>query len=287
LENQERLDEFIRAWFGVAHSFARLSPLSEPSLNRAVAAHRHAVGLWHSRHSSVVIRTSYPTGYDVWRGIGSMMQRVGHAEDYEAAELLGLAAVRELREQTMARIRDEILDGWSPETPYYSATLSSAATELPITVRRGPLTNEDLGRPPSSYDLPIVAVFRGDSIERFPERVTWSDDASRARERQRRAEGHRRAQEEQARALDLLRQSPVVGPHVGPRSLPKGLRFLVGRENVAVTVGPVRLRQDGTVGLALVELHGGHRRPLRTWMALGQLAVRSLDPGPGQGRVDF
>ena len=287
LENQERLDEFIRAWFGVAHSFAWLSPLSEPSLNRAVAAHRHAVGLWHSRHSSVVIRTSYPTGYDVWRGIGSMMQRVGHAETYEAAEQIGVARVRELREQTMARIRDEILDGWSPETPYYSATLSSAATELPITVRRGPMTNEDLGRLPSSYDLPIVAVARGDHVERFPERVTWSDDASRARERQRRAEGHRRAQEEQARALDLLRQSPVVGPHVGPRSLPKGLRFLVGRENVAVTVGPVRLRQDGQVGLALVELHGGHRRPLRTWMALGQLAVRSLDPGPGQGRVDF
>src|SRR5690606_26187262 len=134
LENQERLDEFIRAWFGVAHSFARLSPLSEPSLNRAGAAHRHAVGLWHSRHSSVVIRTSYPTGYDVWRGIGSMMQRVGHAETYEAAEQIGVARVRELREQTMARIRDEILDGWSPETPYYSATLSSAATELPITV---------------------------------------------------------------------------------------------------------------------------------------------------------
>jgi len=184
LDERERLDEYILACLGVVHPLALVAPFSIATMSEAVRTHLRASNAWTSPHSSVVVRCAL-RGYNVWTGIGVMMARAGRADDYASAEALGIAAVRDRRRETLRWVREEVLAGWSPETPYYTSTIARAEAELPITVRRGPTTNQDLGIPSSSYDLPIVAVFRGDSIERFPERITWSDDASRARARER------------------------------------------------------------------------------------------------------
>src|SRR5690606_5978208 len=135
-------------------------------------AHQRVVGPLDSRHSCVVIRAAYPTGYDV--SMGSRYEPIGHEGTYEAAERLGIARVRALRDSLPESLRDE-LHG------------------LPVTVYRGPVLSTELlcvsgggrrGRPTFS-GLAVVAVVRGDHVERFPERITWSDDASRARARER------------------------------------------------------------------------------------------------------
>src|SRR5690606_26365056 len=134
LDDPEQLDRDIRACLGVAHHHALVAPLSVATLREACHAHRMASDAWTSPHSSVVVRCAL-RGYDVWTGIGGMMDRAGRADDYAEAEALGVEAVRQRRRETLRRVREEVLAGWSPETPYYTSTIARAESELPIVVR--------------------------------------------------------------------------------------------------------------------------------------------------------
>lgn len=280
LDNPGELDRDILAWLGLAHPYALLAPLSVTTLDAACRATVAAGDEWDSRHSSVVIRTAFPEGFDSWIGIGSTLTRVGKSSAYEAAEVAGIDAVRELRRKTMARVQSEILAGWSPETPYYSATIATAADALPIHVHRGPLTAGELVRvhpssgvamPASSWDLPVVAEYRGDGtvIERHDERVTWSDEDSRARQRERQQAGDARRKAEEHRALELLRAVPALAPYLTERGLQRGAEIALGNGMIVVAQGPVRMREDGVVALAQVR----DQRTGRTmWMAIGHFA---------------
>jgi len=268
LDDPERLDEEIRVWLGVAHPHALVAPLSVRRLADACLAYVGATQSWTSPHSSVVVRCAL-RGYDVWTGIGGMMDRAGRADDYASAEALGVAAVRQRRRETLRRVREEILAGWSPETPYYTSTIARAEDELPIVVRRGPITAKELGAEGAlnhSYGLPVVAVYRGGEVQRFDERITWSDEESRERARERQREGQKRRQVEEARALALLRDYAAIAPHVTDRGLKGGTPLRLGNGMDVTLVGPVRMREDGREPLALVKEANGKR----FWMAIGR-----------------
>lgn len=270
LDDPERLDEEIRVWLGVAHPHALVAPLSVRRLADACLAYVDATQSWTSPHSSVVVRCAL-RGYDVWTGIGGMMARVGRADDYAEAEALGVEAVRQRRRETLRGVREEILAGWSPETPYYTSTIARAESELPIVVRRGPITAEELGAEGAlnrSYGLPVVAVYRGGKVERFDDRITWSDGMSRELARERQREGQRRRQAEEARAVELLRGHDRLAPHLTDRGFRGGTELPLGNGMTVTLVGPVRMREDGRLPLALVLGARGRR----LWMAVGEFA---------------
>lgn len=269
LDDPERFDEDLRACLGVAHPHALVAPLSVATLREACHAHRMASDAWTSPHSSVVVRCAL-RGYDVWTGIGGMMARVGRADDYPEAEALGVEAVRQRRRETLRRVREEVLAGWSPETPYYTSTIARAESELPIVVRRGPITAEELGAEGAinhSYGLPVVAVYRGGEVQRFDDRITWSDGMSRELARERQREGQRRREAEEARAVELLRGHDTLAPHLTDRGFRGGTELQLGNGMAVTLVGPVRMREDGRFPLALVRDHGSGRR---IWMAVGR-----------------
>lgn len=271
LADPDELDCLIRQHLGVAHPYALCAPLSVTTLDEATRLKVDADQVWESRCSSAVVRATMPDGYRIWIGIGSHMQDVGRCDEYRAAEAAAVGAVYTHRRNAIAKIR-EILDGWSDDTPYYSATMGTAYDQLPIRVYRGPVSSQDLpGASPyggGSWDLPEVAVYRGKERERYDDRKTWSDDESRERQRERERQGQARRNAEVQAALDDLR---TVLPESAFRvtGLVPGLR--VSGLPDAVTAGPVRMREDGRFGLALVR-YGAGRNRRSTWVALGRVA---------------
>lgn len=238
---------------------------------RAADAHVQASDRWTSCCSSSVIRTA-PRGYQCWRGLGSHMEHLGHAEDITAAEVLCWQGVLNARDAELALVRERDLPGWPDRTPYYAATLGTARDALPLQIRRGPMSadDHDAGTRGSSWDLPIVAEWGDGTWTRWPERVTWNDAASRAAQRERERMGRDRRVKEIARAVELLSRAPAVAVLVDERRaglLPGLLRLGNGQE--VRTLGPVRLREDGQEGLALVLAGRG-----RMWMALAQFAEK-------------
>ena len=214
LADPDELDNLIRQHLGVAHPYALCAPLSVPTLDEACRVKVDADQVWESRCSSAVVRATMPDGYRIWIGIGSHMQDVGRCDEYRAAEAAAVGAVYTHRRSAIAKIR-EILSGWSDDTPYYSATIGTAYDQLPIRVYRGPVSGHDLpGASPyggGSWDLPEVAVYRGEERERHDDRVTWIDDESRAAQRERERQGQvRRHAEVQAALDDLLRSCAAV-----------------------------------------------------------------------------
>lgn len=177
LEDEAGLEDAIRLALGDVNRYALFAPLEVETAGEAAHLIVQAEDEWDSRCSCAVIRVA-PGGYHAWVGVGGTMRQVGGVlpsyEDAEAAVVLASAAERAA---TMQRVR-AILAGWSGDTPFYSATLETAAAELPLAIRRGPATAAEAG---SSWDLPVYAVAVGGVVtERRPEVIRWDDDASRA-----------------------------------------------------------------------------------------------------------
>lgn len=248
LDDSETLDRHIAAQLGSAHPYATLAPMSVRTLQHACAQSVRAGEAWTSRQSCGVIRPAM-RGYQAWIGVGGMIDPAGTWPDYAAAEAAVIAASAAARAEAMQQAR-AALPGWPEHTPYYTATLATAATKLPLHIRRGPMMADEAG---SSWDIPIVAVWRdGAVIERHDDRVTWGDDDSRqaARQRERAGQAARNADTEAAlkliEAIDWLRPSIRAkrdGLTVGPA--------LLGGRPVRI-VGPVRMRDDGHCALVLV-----------------------------------
>lgn len=261
LDDPARLDLDIAAWLGVVHPFALYAPLGVATLHAACDAHVRAEGLWCSPCSSVVIRTA-ARGYQVWIGVGGMMQSAGHADDYTSAEALGVESVRAHRGQVMAEA-NAILAGWAGETPYYSATLATATEALPIQMRRGPMTADELVRGPcgaaTSWDLPVVATYVGGAVERHDALVTWDDGQSRElqRARMRAGDAHRAAVV--AQAIALFRACPATAPYVSRYGLQGGADLTLRNGMTVHLLGPVTMREDRRAALALVRDHHGRR----------------------------
>lgn len=267
LENEGELWRAIFTARGWPHPWAWLAPEGWDRA-RATDAMVQASDRWTSRCSCAVIRTA-PRGYQCWRGMGSHMEHLGHAEDISAAEALCLEGALAARASELALVRERDLPGWPDRTPYYAATLGTARDALPLQIRRGPMSadDHDAGTRGSSRDLPIVAEWQAGAWTRWPERVTWSDDVSRANQRVRERGGQDRRAVEIARALELLSRVPAVAALAEPRGLRLGSRLqLLSGEEVQV-LGPVRLREDGAEGQALVKLGRG-----KMWLALARFA---------------
>jgi len=273
LDDPGRLDEEVRKTLGVVHAYAVLAPLSVTTSARAARNITDALGRWDSTHSCVVIRTSR-NGYDVWTGIGGLITPAGKSPSYEEAEQLGVETVRARRKATVATLRGGELAGWADSTPYYSATLGTI-DELTIYVRRGPMTVKELPNPSgslgsTSWDVPVVAEYRGDCVSRHDERVTWSDDASREAARKRQQDGNADATADRAAALALFACCPALANRIGPNGLTGGPIKLQNGRTVHV-MGPVRMHEDGQCALALVK-DGQGPTGRRYWMALGTYA---------------
>jgi len=278
LADDTRLDRVVERGLGEAHPYAELAPWTVSSLDEACSLVAKAVSLWTSPCSCAVIRTSMP-GYQVWSGIGSMLESAGSADTYDAAEQRAFDAVRANRSEVIAQVR-EILSGWAPATPFYAATLATIE-DLPIQVRRGPMTGSESsgarvcayvdGHPVfvggSSWDLPVVARLEAGQVTRWPERVTWDDDESRQAHRDRTRDGQRQRRAEERQACELLRRHSAIAPLVRQRSLAARDIDLRSGESVR-TLGGVRMREDGKVPLALVRYQG-----MRLWMAIGEFAA--------------
>lgn len=275
LADEETLDREIRSALGVAHPYASASPLSVASLDAACRAHVRAGDAWASPCSTAVIRCA-EKGYQVWTGIGGMMRREGNAAAYGEAEGLAAEGIARQRSEAMTAAR-AALEGWHPDTPFYSATLSTAAQALPWCIHRGPITTDELpgkhGMGASSWDLPVVTEFRAGERVDHPERVTWSDDDSRERARAKRREGEARRKAEVFAAIELLRANPAIAPLCEAQRLTPG-EIRLGNGMTVQVVGPVRMREDGACALALVQDLGrdGKRPGMRMWMALGSFA---------------
>lgn len=177
LEDDAALEDAIRLALGDVNRYALFAPLDVETAGDAAHLIVQAEDEWDSRCSCAVIRVA-PGGYHAWVGVGGTMRQVGGVwPSYEAAEAAVLEASAAARAATMQRVR-AILAGWSEDTPFYTATLETAATVLPLAIRRGPATTAEAG---SSWDLPVYATAVGGVItERRPEVLTWSDEASRA-----------------------------------------------------------------------------------------------------------
>ncbi|MFW5920685.1 MAG: hypothetical protein ACOCUS_02505 [Polyangiales bacterium] len=279
LEDLERTVWHAR---GMPHPYAYHAPPSIGSTQEACEAHVDAMGRWSSRCSSAVIRAAVPSGYDVWVGVGGMMgSRQAHAETLQEAEQLAWRAVRQERLDSGLA---EALDEWAPDTPVFTSTLAAFVDELPVQIRRGPCSSAQLARGSvdglpvggSSWDLPVVAVYRGDGavLERHDERVTWDDEEARAEQRERQRMGERRRAAEIAWCMARLQRHPALAPLCGRRELQRA-EVVLGNGDRVRTVGPVRARHDGAEALALIEMDSvrGHPSGRRVWMALGQFVA--------------
>lgn len=265
-DDLEHLERYVQIARGVPHPLAYHAAWSVSTLDQAVRSWCRARDLWASPCSSAVVRAALPDGYQVWRGIGGRLDGAGRAPTYERAEELAIEAVAAERGRVMARVH-EILEGWSPATPYYTSTIARAAEELSLQISRGPVTAAEAG---SSWDLPIVAEVRDRQIVRHPERVTWNDADSRAAALERKRAGEARRSAEVREALAHLAEHPTLAPLCRPRGLAIA-EVALGAGRSVRTLGPVRMRPDGAVALALVEDVG--RWPRRYWMALGHFAA--------------
>lgn len=230
----EALDGYVEAALGVAHWLSEVAPwgMTPGEADDALARARE---LWDTRCSVAVIRAAVQGGYDVWRGVGSTMQRAGWRDMYDAAEELAVDFIMERRTEVMRQVND-ILAGWEAETPFVGdLTIDEAAAHLPWCIRRGPVTAAEAG---PSWDLPVVLERRGDIEERYDERVTWDDEESRegVRRRKREADEKRLADEREA-----VRRLVALGfPAANGRQLAQATA--VGGDGVAfTTLGPVRM----------------------------------------------
>lgn len=273
LTDSDRLAAEVRAHLGSAHHLIHYAPISVMTQDAASRAWVRAGDMWDSRCSVAVIRAHERGGYAVWIGIGGRMGHIGRTDGYAGAEVLAVDASQDQRARTMAEVRD-ILTDWSDDTPYPLggvATLATAARDLPMTISRGPVSRDDLPGPygtgASSWDLPTVAVWRdGHIAERHDDLVTWDDDTCRERALARSRDGERRARDLRRLAVqNIIAHAPHLAHlDLGDRLAQAAISVPRGQVDI---LGPVRMREDGAVGLALVE--GAGRK---YWMALGTFA---------------
>ena len=274
LNDADALDREIRAALGTVHPYALFAPLSVETLDAACHATTLAASHWTSPCSCAVIRCA-ERGYHVWTGLGGMMRPEGQMDSYEFAEAMATKSIRHNRKQAMNAIRSD-LDGWHPDTPFHTATLATAATELPWTIRRGPMTTEELPSAAggaSSWDLPIVAEFRGTEVIRHNERVTWSDEESRERALAKQRAGEARRKQEIQQALSLLSQNRQLAPLIRDNGLrPNAEVRLFGSEKIVYTVGPVKMYNDKqAVALVRYDAVDPPRRQ-RIWLSIEHFA---------------
>lgn len=257
LADQEQLRKVVQRARGFVHPLAHCAPLRLATLVAAVDEH---VNMWDGINSPLTcltIRAALPAGYQTWRGVGGMLLPVGVYAHLGGAMQRGIAAIREARAEYHAALPQD----WSSSTPVFDSTLGAWVEDLAITVRRGPISGGG-----SSWDLPVVAVVRGADIEARPYRL--DDNASRIEARDREREGNRRQQVAQGLALNDLRTVvPSEAFEASGRRVRAGLALRDGSGRVCGrTIGDVRLRADGALGLVLCELNGR-----RTWAALGRV----------------
>ena len=164
---------------GEPHPWAWQAADRHASVDSAAREYAEALLVWNSLCSTGVVRVS-TRGWQVFRGVGSFLESVGHVAEPDDAVGASLGAVMSYRVEACAGIR-KILRGWNPGTPYYTATLRTIE-DLPIAILAGPM---DAGTVGTSWDLPVYARVRGGVVERSPEVITWDAAAQRQAHRAR------------------------------------------------------------------------------------------------------
>lgn len=255
MEDEEALDDGIRAARGEPHWVAEWAPFRYESLDAAVQDITDLKLAWDSSHTCGVIRTA-PKGFQCWQGVGGRLLELGGVESVEEAEGRIIQAVRKTRENTLEEL--SALHDWPPDTPVLDSTLGGLVHGNPIHIRRGPMSAAEYG---SSWDLPVVAVVSGDEVSRYPEKVTWDDEQSRARWLERCREGEERRRREQDAALAVFRNDLRLREMVRDDGLVPRRELSLRSGYTVSTMGPVRMSEDNARPQALV--HDG-RQPV--WM---------------------
>lgn len=211
-----------------------------------------------SRQSCAVIRVA-PKGYDVFIGIGSLIERRGKADTYKEAEALAIKAVLRARrafdEHYIQVLRDA---GWSPDTPMWSTTIQEWVTKMPIQISRGPLFMDTAG---CSWDLPVYAKWVDGQIEYQKSQLGWDDEEERRKWWARNRAGQDRVQT----AVEMLRKDPRFEGLVRAHDL---VREEVTIRGVTGTLcGPVKWDADRQAPAVLLE-YSHPRRTIRTWITV-------------------
>lgn len=265
----------LREQAGVPHAFAKVAPLSVATPDEAAGMHTHAVTLWDSRCTAAVIRAAEQGGYHSWIGVGSRMVGRRHARTAKHALAHAIRDSRDMREQVMQSVL-AVLVGWSGSTPFLRGTIDTVATEIPLYVRRGPVSCMDMpqlsaARWGTSWDLPTWAVvcMRTGLPEIREDAVVWDDDESRRAARKRQLDGQRRAEASARLAVQHMSRHPLIQQIAdGDRLRPCTIEHQKGHH--VKIMGPVRLSVGGTDGQALVRVMGR-----REWWPLATMLTQT------------
>lgn len=263
--DQAAMRAAVDDWLGAPHylaAFARWHLASAREAAAALAKHREP---WDSRLTCVTVRAARDGGYEAWQGVGGYQQSIGIRPTVKAAVDAAVAQIASQRRELIA----EALADFLPATPWVAGvgvTLGTALEGVPIYVRRGRVGGVSAA---SSWDLPIWQTIAAGGVE-IVTPYSHDDEADRDRARATCRKAKALADAERREAVRRLVAGGVVRSTNG-RTLERQA-VAVGR-HVWQIVGPVRMRSDGRVGLALVS--DGRRQ---FWACLADAR-----PAPPQG----
>ena len=218
---------------------------------------------WWSECREATVR-AHEQGYVVVLGTGRHARHTSTHATYQEAEQAAVDAVRSARHLALGIIRAKILHGWRDDTPFMGATLGTAAHSIPIQIRRAPCSNDELGTDSggNANEPPVVATYRGESIERSDVQITWDDERSRSELASRYASGMLRKQEETTAALRQFAQKAATAGLVMDTRMKCQEVATAGGERVVI-LGPVRLDHAGNAE-ARAALPDG----VRVWLSI-------------------
>ena len=236
----------------------RWAPQSIHTEHEAIERFEQAERRWWTECREATVR-AHEQGYVVMLGAGRHARHESAHATYQEAEQAALEAVQNARHLALGIIRAKILHGWHDSTPFMGATLGTAEHDIPILIRRAPCSNDELGKDTdgNTSEPPVVAIYRGESVERPSVQITWDDERSRSELASRYASGMHRKQQEVAVALRQFAQKTATADLVmGTRMKCQEVATVDGEH--VVLLGPVRLDPAGDAE-ARVALQDGAR----------------------------
>ncbi|WP_136256289.1 hypothetical protein [Metallibacterium scheffleri] len=230
---------------GPRQDLAKWAPRSIHSEREARERVEQAERRWWTECREATVR-AHEQGYVVVLGTGRHSRHASAHATHQEAEQAAVEAVRSARHLALGIIRAKILRGWDGATPFMGATLDTAAQSIPIHIRRAPCSNDELGMDAEGYtnEPPVVAIYRGESVEHPDVQITWDDERSRSELASRYESGMQRKQAEVAAALRQFAQKTATADLVMDTRMKCREVTTADGEHVVI-LGPVRLDHSG------------------------------------------
>ena len=220
---------------------------------------------WWSECREATVRV-HEQGYVVMLGTGRHTRHESAHATYQEAEQAAIEEVQNARHLALGIIRAKILHGWHDSTPFMGATLGTAEHDIPILIRRAPCSNDELGKDAdgNANEPPVVAIYRGESVERPNVKITWDDEHSRSELASRYASGMHRKQQEVAVALRQFAQKTATADLVMDTRM-KCQEAATADGQRVVILGPVRLDHAGNAEARAALADG-----VRVWLSINR-----------------